>query len=145
MQKYKIPLALTFVVITGAFLFFSNLYHRDIGLLENFVASYEKFDTAISDFSTRRTNDSENNANGALIELKARATFRASSLIKNDRLIPPLVFEIADLSGKELDALAAYKKGSQGTTADLETLAEEYKNLTRERKAAYARFRGLAE
>jgi hypothetical protein len=50
-KKYKVLLVLVLVVIVGIFFFFYRLYHNDIKALENFVASYEKFDKAVSDFS----------------------------------------------------------------------------------------------
>ena len=144
MKKYKVLLILALVVIVGVFFFFSRLYHNDIKALEGFVASYEKFDKAISDFSISKTDDLESKASDALIELNTKATFRLSSLIKNDGLIPPSALEIADFSGKELESLQAYKRAIQSKNADLDGLAKEYGDLASKRKAAYARFQGLA-
>ncbi|MEK7282008.1 MAG: hypothetical protein AAB037_06645 [Chloroflexota bacterium] len=50
-KKYKMLLVLALLVIVGVFFFFSRMYHNDIKALEDFMASYQKFDKAISDFS----------------------------------------------------------------------------------------------
>lgn len=50
-NKYKVLLILVLVGIVGVFFFFYRLYHNDIKALENFVASYEKVDKAVLDFS----------------------------------------------------------------------------------------------
>lgn len=133
------------VVLAGAFLFFYRMYQRDVNALETFAASYEKFDTAISDFSTGETDGLENKARDALIEFTHAASFRLSSLIKNDGIIPPLVLEIADFSRRELESLKAYKSAFQPKSPDAERLAKEHGDLTGKRKTAYARFRELAE
>jgi hypothetical protein len=143
MKKYKVLLVLVLVIIMSAFFFFYRMYNHDIEALTDFVASYEKFDKAISDFSIGKTDDLESKAGDALIELNAKAAFRLSSLIKNDGVIPPLALEIADFSGKELDTLNAYTRAIQSKNADLGGLAKEYGDLTSKRKTAYARFRGL--
>ena len=152
-KKYKVLLVLALVVLVGAFLFFYRFYHNDVKALEDFSASYENYDKAISDFSVpvfetnldlNKTDDLESKASDALIELNTKAAFRLSSLIKNDSAIPPLALEIADFSGKELDNLRAYKKAVQSKNADLNGLAKEYGELTSKRKTAYARFQGLA-
>ena len=142
-KKYKVLLVLVLVVIVGVFFFFSRLYHNDVKALENFVASYEKFDKAVSDFSISKTDDLESKAGDALIELKTKATFRISSLIKNDAELMDKAREIADLSGRELESLKAYKRAIQTKNADLDDLAKEYGDLTSKRKTAYARFQGL--
>ena len=50
-KKYKVLFVLAPVVIASAFLFFYRLYNKDIKALTDFIASYRKFDKAISDFS----------------------------------------------------------------------------------------------
>lgn len=50
-KKYKVLLVLALVVIVGVFFFFYRIYRNDVKALEDFVASYENFDKAISDFS----------------------------------------------------------------------------------------------
>lgn len=142
-KKYKVLLVLAPVAIVGVFLFFSRMYHNDITALEGFLASYETFDKAISDFSISKTDDLESKAGDALIELNAKATFRLSSLIKNDAELMDQALEVADLSGKEIESFRAYKRGIQSKNSGLDELAEEYGDLTSKRKAAYARFQGL--
>jgi len=163
-KKYKGLLVLALVVIVGAFSFFYRMYHNDVKELTDFLASYKKFDKAISDFSkavfasdregapaldqfdkiygqiaasmqdTRpngdrlalakkaislnnyllddlnKTADLERKAGDALIYLNTKAAARLSSLIKNDAELMSKALEIADLSGKELDNLRAYKR-----------------------------------
>jgi hypothetical protein len=77
--------------------------------------------------------------------LNAKATFRLSSLIKNDAKLMDQALEVADLSGKELESLRAYKRAIQSKNADLDGLAKEYGDLTSKRKNAFARFLELAE
>ena len=50
-KKYKVLFVLAPVVIASAFLFFYRLYNKDVKALTDFIASYKKFDKAISDFS----------------------------------------------------------------------------------------------
>ena len=142
-KKYKVLLVLALVVIVGVFLFFSFMYHNDIKALEGFLASYVTFDRAISDFSISKTDDLESKAGDALIELNTKATFRLSSLIKNDAELMDQALEVADHSGKELESLRAYKRAMQSKSSDLDGLAKEYGDLTSKRRAAYARFQGL--
>jgi len=142
-KKYKVLLVLALVVIVGVFLFFSRIYHNNIKALEGFLASYVIFDQAISDFSISKTDDLENKAGDALIELNTKATFRLSSLIKNDAELMDQALEVADLSGKELERLRVYNRAIQSKSSDLDELAKEYGDLTGKRRAAYARFQGL--
>ena len=128
MKKYKILLVLALVVVAGGFLFFYRMYQHDMKSLEDFVASYQTFDTAISDFSTSGTDESENKALLAFNELTAKAGVRMSSLIRNDSLIPPATLKVADLARKELDAVKAHQIAG---------------DLTAQRKVAYARFQEL--
>ena len=142
-KKYKVLLVLALVMIVGVFLFFSRMYHNDIKALEGFLASYETYDKAISDYSIGKTADLESKARDALIELNTKATFRLSSLIKNDAELMDQALEVADHSGKELESLRAYKRAIQSKSSDLDGLAKEYGDLTSKRRAAYARFQGL--
>ena len=142
-KEYKVLLILVLVVLVGAFLFFYRMYHKDVKALEDFLASYEKFDKAISDFSIGETDDLESKAGDALGEFTTKASVRISSLIKNDAKLMSTALEIADFSGKELATLSAYKRAIQSKNADLDGLAKEYGDLTSKRKTAYARFRGL--
>ncbi len=51
MKKYQVLFALALVVCGAIFFFFCRMHHNDLKALEDFSASYEKFDKAISDFS----------------------------------------------------------------------------------------------
>ena len=144
-KKYKVLLILALVVIVSIFFFFYRFYHNDVKALEDFLASYEKFDKAILDFSISKNDDLESKAGDAFIKLNIKATFRISSLIKNDAELMDKAREIADLSGKELESLRAYKRAIQSKNTGLDGLAKEYGDLTNKRKTAYARFRELAE
>ena len=131
-KKYKWLVILALVVLAGIFSFFIRLYHNDIKVLTDFSASYEKFDTTISDFSANKTDDLKSRATNALIELTAKANFRISSLIKNDPEIMNQARTVADFAGKELDALV------NGPT-------KEYNDLTTQRKTTYAHFQELSK
>ena len=147
-KKYKALLILVPVVIVGFF-----FYHNDVKALEKFVASYEKFDKAISDFSkpvfvsnvegAPATDDLERKADEALAELNTKTSVRISSLIKNDAELMNTELEIADFSGKELDNLKAYKRAVADKNVDLGRLAKEFGDLANKRQTAYARFREL--
>ena len=50
-KKYVMLFALALIMIAGAFLFFYRLSNKDVKALTDFIASYKKFDKAISDFS----------------------------------------------------------------------------------------------
>lgn len=143
-KKYKVLLVLTPVVIVGTVFFFYRMYNNDVKALTDFSASYEKFNSAMSDFSSGQGDYLESKANNALVEFNKNAAFRLSSLIKNDSVIPPLALEIADFSGKELQSLKAYKSAVQNKNADLDKLAKQYSDMSNKRKAAYVRFQGFA-
>ncbi|OGD17716.1 MAG: hypothetical protein A2V76_04425 [Candidatus Aminicenantes bacterium RBG_16_63_14] len=142
-KKYKTLLIIVIVVAAGIFFFFYRFYHNDVKALVDFSVSYEKYDKAISDFSSNKTDDLESKADDALIELNAKSTFNLSSLIKNDAELMDQAFEVAELSGKELESLKAYKRAIQTKNADLDGSAKEYGDLTGKRKSAYARFQEL--
>jgi len=144
-KKYKGLLVLALVVIVFAFSFFYRMYHNDVKALDDFVIAYERFDNAISDFSVGKADDSEIKAGDAVVELNARAIFSLSSLIKNDNVIPVVAIQVADLSGKELETLRAYKIATQSQNADSDRLAKVYSDLVSKRKDAYAHFLELAE
>jgi hypothetical protein len=144
-KKYKAALVLALAVMAGAFFFFYQMYHNNVKVLADFSGSYEKFDKAISDLSISKTDDLEKKADDALVELSTKATFRLSSLIKNDAQLMDQSLAVANLSGKELEGLRTYKRAIQSKNADLDGLAKEYGDLASKRKAAYARFQELAE
>ncbi len=53
--------------------------------------------------------------------------------------------EIADLSGKELNALKAYQKAAAAQGADLDQLAKQVEALSSQRQAAFAGFMELGK
>jgi hypothetical protein len=142
-KKYRALLIIALMVAAGISFLFYHFYHNDVKALEDFLVSYEKYDKAISDFSINKTDELENKAGDTLIELNAKATFRLSSLIKNDAKLMDQALDVADLSGKELESLRAYKRAIQSKNADRDGLAKEYGDLTSKRRTAYARFREL--
>ena len=144
-KKYGWLPVVGLVVLTGVFFFFYRMYNNDVKALTDFSNSYEKFDEAISAFSASSTNNLERKVYDTLVELATKSTFRISSLIKNDGEIMSAEIEIAILSRKEFSALGLYQGAIQSKSADLGRLAKEYNDLTSKRKAAYARFRELAE
>jgi len=141
---YIVLFVLILAVIMGIFFFFYHMYQKDMKSLTDFVASYEKFDKAISDFSISKTDDLENKAGYALLELKTKAAFRISSLIRNEGEAMKQAREVADFSVKEFDSLKAYKEAIQSKNASLDRLAKQYDDMTNNRKNAYARFQALA-
>ncbi len=144
LKKYKLFPIIVLMVLAGVLLFFYRFYHDDVKALEDFSASYEKFDKAISDFFIIKTDDLERKAADAFIELDMKAALRLSSLIKNDAELMGQALEVANFSRRELDSLLAYKGAIQSQNADLDGLAKEHGDLSSGRKAAYARFRELA-
>lgn len=138
--KHKVLMILALGALAVAFSFFYRMYHDDINALTNFVASYERFDKAMSDFSISKTDDTESEASVALSELNIKAAFRISSLIKNEKELMAQAREVADISGRELDTLKAYKAVVRSKNVDMNALAKEYGDLTSARKAAYANF-----
>lgn len=154
-KKYKWLVIFVLVVLAGIFFFF-NRFHHDVKALTDFSASYEKFDKVISDFSVSvfesnlegapATDDLERKADGALVELNKKASERISSLIKNDAEFMSTELEIADFSGKEMDALSAYKRAIRDKRdAEVDRLAKEFIDLKNKRTNAYARFQELVE
>jgi hypothetical protein len=130
--------------LTGVFFFFYYFGHHDAQTLAGFVASYEKFDRAAADLSVSKTGESEKRARDALREFQSKATFRLSSLTRNDGELMRQAREIATLSERELDSLRLFIKAMERRDADSDRLAKEYASLRSRRKAAYAHFRQLA-
>lgn len=147
-------IALVLVGFAG-FFFFYRMYHRYVSAFKGFSAAFEKFDKAVSDLSatllasnpagTPAADDLGRKADDALAELKSKASVRISSLIKNDVGFMSLTREIADLSGKELDTLKAYKRAAADKNSNSEQLAKEFADLRNQRQAAYVRFLELAK
>lgn len=143
-MKYKWLLVLVPVVAGSIFLFFYRMYHDDIKALKSFMASYEKYDKAISDLSASGGDDRENKAGDAAADLSAKAFLRLSSLIKNDAELMDQALAVADLARRELDSLRFSRSEIQNKNAGLAKLAEEARVLTGKRQAAYARFQELS-
>lgn len=154
MKKYTAWLILPLIGFVVLVFFFYRMGHNDAKALADFPVAYEKFDQAISDFSkpllasnlerAPATDNLERKADEALVELKTKASARISSLTKHDGELMSITHEIADLSGKELDTLKAYKRAVADSNAGQDQLAEELADLTSKRQADYARFRELA-
>jgi len=119
------------------------MYRDDIGALRSFMASYERFDKAVSDLSVGGADDPESNAGSAAADLASKASLRLSSLIKNDAGLMDQALEVADLARREIESLRAYRLGIKNENADVDELAEASRALTDRRKEAYARFREL--
>jgi hypothetical protein len=143
-RKWLLIFILIVAASAGVFFFFYRMYHDDIKELRGFIASYERFDKAISDLSMSGADDIESKAGNAVIDLSAKASLRLSSLIKNDAELMGQAIEVADLARKELEVLRVYRSEIQNKNADLNGLAEESRILTGKRKAVYARFQELA-
>ncbi|MBE3110457.1 MAG: hypothetical protein IMZ46_08080 [Acidobacteria bacterium] len=137
-------LIVVLAVPTGVFFFFYHMYHNDIKALRGFIASYERFDKAISDLSMSKADDLEGQIGSAVSDIEAKASLRLSSLIKNDAELMDQAIEVADLARRELEGLRVYRSEIQNKNADLDGLAEESRILTGRRKAAYARFQELS-
>ena len=144
-KKYKWLLIIILAVLVSAFLFFGRLCRSDIKIITDFLASYEKFDRAMTDFSMSLTDDSEEKANDFIIELETRSNFRISSLIKNDKKIMDQALKIAEFSRKEFNSLISYKNAIQSKDSNLDKLFQNYNDLSSQRKAAYVSFKKLGE
>jgi hypothetical protein len=142
-KPHKWLLILFLAIAAGVLFFFFRMSRDDIGALKDFMASYERFDRAISDLSMTGTDDSVNKAGNAAADLDAKASLRLSSLIKNDAGLMDQAREVADLARREIDSLRVARVEAQNKNTDLDRLAEESRVLTGQRKAAYARFREL--
>jgi hypothetical protein len=142
--KRLIIFILILVVSACVFFFFYRMYHDDFKALRGFIASYERFDKAISDLPMSAADDFESKAGNAVIDLSAKASLRLSSLIKNDAELMDQAIEVADLARRELEGLRVYRSEIQNKKADLDELAGESRILTSKRKAAYARFQELS-
>ena len=157
MDFAKITKALMVIALIGAagiFFFFFRMGQHDTKTLADFPAAYEAYDQAISGFSKAvlafdlgsapATVELERKADEALVELNAKASERISSLTRHDAELMSSMQEIADLAKKEVDTLKATQRAAANKNADLDKLAKESVDLTKQRKTAYARFRELA-
>jgi len=121
-------LILILVIAAVVVLFFFRMYRDDVKALKDFMAAYERFDKAASIYSGMGRTEALGEANEASIELRARASLRLSSLIKNDAELMVQAREVADLSRRELEGLKM----------------EDHRLLHEKRIAAYARFQELS-
>ena len=142
-MKFKWLLVVILVVAAGVLFFFFRMYHNDVRALKGFMASYERFDRAVSTLSLTGTGDSVSKAGNAAADLNAKASLRLSSLIKNDAELMDQAREVADLARREIDSLRVYQSERENKTGDLDTSLEESRVLTGKRKVAYARFQEL--
>jgi hypothetical protein len=153
-RKYKWLFIIVLAVSFSAFLFF-NQYFSDVKALTDFSASYTKFDQKISDWSESLVGSDlegalagdsmEAQVDRAFSELKANAAERISSLIKNDAEFMRIELAISDLSGRERDAIIAYRSAIKNKNADVESLTKQLKDLRTKRADAYARFQQLVQ
>jgi len=131
-SKRLIIFVLILAVPAGAFFIFYRRYRDDVKDLKDFMASYERFNQAVSDFQKGRSDELESQAVNAVRQLISRASLRLSSLIKNDGELMDQAREVADLSRSELDALRGDGR------------AEKSPDLQKKRIAAYDHFLELA-
>ncbi len=154
MNKCKVLFAIALILLAGVFIFFIRLYNQDVKALSDFLAAYQKFDQAISDYSAAVFAPNKGNvstadvlqqkADEALADLNAKASVRISSLIKNDAGLMRTALQIGELSGKEFDSLKACRSAAADKNAALDRLAKEHGDLTNQRQAAYNQFQKLA-
>jgi predicted negative regulator of RcsB-dependent stress response len=127
--KYKTLIVLALLALVTFFFF--RMYHNDVKAIADFSTSYEKFDKAISEYSVNQTDNLENRASDALTELNLNASFKLSSLIKNDNLIPSAALEVANFATEGLKELKAHNK--------------DYIDFENKRKITYAHFEELVK
>jgi hypothetical protein len=155
MKKYIALLIIILLGLTGFISFFYHFGHHDSVALTEFSSAYTNYDRAFSGLSTavfasnlESTTSREaliSKADQALAELHLKAAARISSLTRHDPELMSLMQEIANLSGKELDALKAYQSAITDKDVNLDRLAKELNDFTIQRQAAYARFQNLNE
>ena len=147
----RVGVVVAVLIVGVVFFVFFRLYQRDVQALTDFVAAYQKYDQAVSDFSKQvlagapALGDLEGEADHALVELTAAASAKISSMIKNEKALMRSILEIAVLSGKEAAALKTYQSATASKNGDLNTLAKAFGDLTNQRRAAYIHFRELSE
>jgi hypothetical protein len=131
----------------GVYLFFANLYQKDMRALTGFVNSYETYEKAVSSLKNAPSTSItlQTGADQALADLQAKAAARISSLIKNEKEVMRTTQNIAELSAKELAALRAYQKAAEAQSSVPDQLANALNTLSTQRQAAYAHFRELGQ
>ncbi len=155
MRKYLALLVVALTVLCALiFFFFYRMGMNDAKALADFSVAYDKYDQSVSDYSkavlasnpesAQLTDDLERQADEALVVLNTTASVRISSLTKNDGDLMKESREIANLAGKELETLKAYKRAVAARSPDSDKLAGEFADLSSQRQAAYSRYRQLA-
>jgi hypothetical protein len=155
MRKFTALLVIALIVVAGLFFFFFyQMGSNDAKALADFPVAYKNYDQAISDFSKAvmtsnpesapEVSEFKRKADEALVGLKTKASVRISSLTKNDGDLMRVSTEIADLAGKELDALQVYQSAVANKSSDSDQLAKEFRDLTIQRQMDYTRYLELA-
>jgi hypothetical protein len=155
MKKFTALFGFVFIVLAGTFFFiFYRMGANDAKAIAEFPVAYNNYDQAISDFSNAvlasnpesasNTDDLERKANEAVDLLNTKASVRISSLTKNDGDLMRVSLEIADLAGKELHTLKEYQMALASKGADLDQLAKQFRDLTNQRQAEFARYQELS-
>lgn len=129
-RSQKLDLAVILVAGLGVVVvFFVRMHQNDVKALKGFIASYGRFDKAMPGGDGGDSPSGLDAAREAAADLQAKASFRISSLIRNDAELMAQVREVADLARREFDGVR---------------LGQEAGTLREKRKAAYARFVALA-
>jgi hypothetical protein len=150
--KLRIGLLAVLILLAaggGAFYLFNRLYQNDMNTLVEFSAAYDQYDQAVSNFSNPGAVPDgaglAQKADQALAELKSRAAISLSSMIKHEKEVMGAMLEVADLSGKELDTLKAYRSAVIAKAGDADQLRQAFQDLTRQRQAAFGRFQNYGK
>lgn len=135
---------LVLIGAAGVFLFFYRMYQKDMKALKGFIAAYERFEEAMPTAADEFLRAGLGPAEEALAELQARASFRLSSLIKNEDQLMGQAREVADLARRELDALRVRREAHTGATsagqAEALELDQSSRLLREQMAAAFSRF-----
>jgi len=147
-----ILLVLSLACIAGIIFFFVHMYQRDMQALSDFMAAYQVYDQAVNAASetvfstngksTPTAGEEERQADAALADLITKSTVRISSLIKHEKEAMGTMREIAELSDKEMSTLKAYRQ-DVGEDVNRDALSQAFRDLTKERQAAFTHFQEL--
>lgn len=154
MRKITIAILAGILVMAACVvLFLYRFGHNDAVAIAGFLTAYEKYDQAVDAFSASVVTPKPEGAAAvgkfeqavdlARMNLNSRSSARISSLTRHDGDLMTIMQEIATLSGKEVDVLKAYQSAAANNT-DKERLAKAAGDLTKERRADYARLLALA-
>ena len=136
-------LLLALALLAGGFIY--RMGHGDSRAIAAFLTSYQTYDEAVAALENAPAPDVslEPAADGALSELRSRASARISSLTRNDGVYMSLTAEIATLAGRELSVLKAWRRAVASKDDEASRLAKGFAELKRDRKAAFARVQAL--